>query len=61
MPGVRRALVIAGADKRGAIYAIYDLSEQIGVSPWYCGPMCGAARGCVVTCSRCGLCKRRRQ
>jgi hypothetical protein len=35
MPGVRRALVIAGADKRGAIYAIYDLSEQIGVSPWY--------------------------
>ena len=35
MPGVRRALVIAGADKRGTIYAIYDLSEQIGVSPWY--------------------------
>ena len=34
-PGVRRALVIAGADKRGTIYAIYDLSEQIGVSPWY--------------------------
>ena len=35
MPGVRRALVIAGADKRGTIYAIYDLSEQMGVSPWY--------------------------
>ncbi|MGD0346989.1 MAG: glycosyl hydrolase 115 family protein [Terracidiphilus sp.] len=35
MPGVRRALVLAGADKRGTIYAIYDLSEQIGVSPWY--------------------------
>ncbi len=35
MPGVRRALVIAGADKRGTIYAMYDLSEQIGVSPWY--------------------------
>ena len=34
-PGVRRALVIAGADKRGTIYGIYDLSEQIGVSPWY--------------------------
>ncbi len=30
-----RALVIAGSDKRGAIYGIYDLSEQIGVSPWY--------------------------
>lgn len=35
MPGVPRALVIAGADKRGTIYGIYDLSEQIGVSPWY--------------------------
>ncbi|HEY5054846.1 MAG TPA: glycosyl hydrolase 115 family protein [Acidobacteriaceae bacterium] len=33
-PGVRRALIIAGADKRGTIYGIYDLSEQIGVSPW---------------------------
>jgi hypothetical protein len=35
MPGVSRALVIAGADKRGTIFALYDLSEQIGVSPWY--------------------------
>jgi hypothetical protein len=35
LPGVKRALVIAGADKRGTIYGIYDLSEQIGVSPWY--------------------------
>jgi hypothetical protein len=34
-PGVKRALVIVGSDKRGAIYGIYDLSEQIGVSPWY--------------------------
>jgi hypothetical protein len=34
-PGVSRALVIAGSDKRGTIYGIYDLSEQIGVSPWY--------------------------
>jgi hypothetical protein len=34
-PGVERALVIAGSDKRGTIYAVYDLSEQIGVSPWY--------------------------
>jgi hypothetical protein len=34
-PGVNRALVIAGSDKRGAIYGAYDLSEQIGVSPWY--------------------------
>ncbi len=35
MPGMRRALVIAGADKRGTIYGVYDLSAQIGVSPWY--------------------------
>ena len=33
-PGVDRALVIAGSDKRGTIYGIYDLSVQIGVSPW---------------------------
>jgi len=34
-PGVKEALVIAGSDKRGTIYGIYDLSEAIGVSPWY--------------------------
>ncbi len=33
--GVSNALVIAGSDKRGTIFGIYDLSEQIGVSPWY--------------------------
>ena len=35
LPGVESALVIAGSDKRGTIFGIYDLSEQIGVSPWY--------------------------
>ena len=35
LPGVDSALVIGGSDKRGTIYGIYDLSEQIGVSPWY--------------------------
>jgi hypothetical protein len=35
LPGVGRALVIAGSDKRGTIYGIYELSEQLGVSPWY--------------------------
>jgi hypothetical protein len=34
-PGVERALVIAGSDRRGTVYGVYDLSEQIGVSPWY--------------------------
>ena len=28
-------LVIAGSDKRGTIYGIYDISEKIGVSPWH--------------------------
>ena len=35
LPGVASALVIAGSDKRGTIFGIYDVSEQIGVSPWY--------------------------
>ena len=35
IPGVSAALVIAGSDKRGTIYGIYEISEQIGVSPWY--------------------------
>ena len=34
LPGVTRGLVVAGSDKRGTIYGIYDLSEEIGVSPW---------------------------
>ncbi|MFS6554645.1 glycosyl hydrolase 115 family protein, partial [Parabacteroides distasonis] len=29
------ALVIAGSDRRGTIFGIYELSEQMGVSPWY--------------------------
>lgn len=28
-------LVIAGSDRRGTIYGIYEMSKQIGVSPWY--------------------------
>ena len=35
LPGAESALVICGSDKRGTIYGIYDLSEQMGVSPWY--------------------------
>lgn len=33
--GIDEALVIAGSDKRGTIYGIYELSKQMGVSPWY--------------------------
>ncbi|KAF8176262.1 hypothetical protein BJ912DRAFT_1024351 [Pholiota molesta] len=35
LPGVASAYVIIGADKRGTIFALYDHSEQFGVSPWY--------------------------
>ena len=28
-------LVIAGADKRGTIFAVYEVSKRIGVSPWH--------------------------
>lgn len=28
-------LVIAGSDRRGTIFGIYELSQQMGVSPWY--------------------------
>ena len=34
LPGVERALVIAGADKRGTIFGVYELSARLGVSPW---------------------------
>jgi len=33
--GVKRALVIAGSDRRGTSYGVFSISEAIGVSPWY--------------------------
>ncbi|WP_186756545.1 glycosyl hydrolase 115 family protein [Echinicola salinicaeni] len=33
-PGLEEALVIAGSDKRGTIFGVYEMSQQIGVSPW---------------------------
>jgi hypothetical protein len=35
LAGVDRALVIVGSNKRGTIFGMYDLSAQIGVSPWH--------------------------
>jgi hypothetical protein len=35
MPGVPRALVLVGSDRRGTVFATYDVSERIGVSPWH--------------------------
>ncbi len=33
--GIQNAFVITGSDKRGTAYGVFELSEQIGVSPWY--------------------------
>ena len=35
VPGVSLGLVIAGSDRRGTAFGIFELSEAIGVSPWY--------------------------
>lgn len=32
---VGKQLIIAGSDRRGTVYGIYELSAQMGVSPWY--------------------------
>ena len=34
-PNVKKALVVAGSDRRGTAYGLFSLSESIGVSPWY--------------------------
>ncbi len=34
-PGVDKALVIVGSDRRGTAYGVFELSKIIGVSPWY--------------------------
>ena len=34
-PGVDKALIVAGSDRRGASYGLFSLSEMAGVSPWY--------------------------
>jgi len=33
--GIDKALIIAGSDKRGTIFGLYEISRQMGVSPWY--------------------------
>lgn len=35
LPGVDRALVVAGSDRRGTAYGLFEISKQMGVSPWY--------------------------
>jgi len=33
--GVKKALVVAGSDRRGTAYGLMEISKQMGVSPWY--------------------------
>ncbi len=32
---IKNALLIIGSDKRGAAYGVFELSQQLAVSPWY--------------------------
>jgi len=32
---IQNALIIVGSDKRGTAYGVFELSQQLGVSPWY--------------------------
>ncbi|MEL1242544.1 glycosyl hydrolase 115 family protein [Flavobacterium flavipallidum] len=34
IPGVKQALVIAGSDRRGTAYGLFEISKLAGVSPW---------------------------
>ena len=33
-PGVKKALIVVGSDKRGTAYGVFSISRSIGVSPW---------------------------
>jgi len=35
LDGIDHALVIAGGNRRGAAFGVFELSKQLGVSPWY--------------------------
>ena len=35
LKGIENALVITGSDRRGTAFAVFELSKQMGVSPWY--------------------------
>ncbi|MVM33987.1 glycosyhydrolase [Spirosoma sp. HMF4905] len=34
-PGITHTLLIAGNDRRGAAYGVFELSKQMGISPWH--------------------------
>src|SRR5688572_524619 len=33
--GVANAIIIAGSDRRGTAFGVFELSKQLGISPWY--------------------------
>lgn len=35
MPGIKKAIVVAGSDRRGTAFGLLSISRAIGVSPWY--------------------------
>ena len=35
VPGIKKAIVVAGSDRRGTAYGLLSISKAIGVSPWY--------------------------
>jgi hypothetical protein len=35
LKNINKALLIVGSDNRGTAYGVFDISEKIGVSPWY--------------------------
>lgn len=35
LSNIANALIICGSDRRGTAYGVFDISERIGISPWY--------------------------
>jgi hypothetical protein len=35
LPNVESAIIVAGSDRRGTAYGVFEISKAIGVSPWY--------------------------
>ncbi|KAL7425257.1 hypothetical protein Q5752_000945 [Cryptotrichosporon argae] len=52
LAGTAEALVVKGSDARGAIFALYTLSEHFGVSPWYWWADVPAAKHAVLAFPR---------
>ncbi len=49
------ALLIIGSDVRGAVYGLFELSEKMGVSPWYFWADVPPVRRKKITISDCNM------